>query len=167
MTRIGLGVLLGALALACAPISKTIQGRGVWHNVSGDVKEVSPGHWAGPYKSVGVSIDNVGQKDEDAMSWEQEGFIDMVWKSPTELVSCTNKNTEVTHHRDGNVTTGENTMICKVGPDGKLIFEGTGKKVSGMPDIEATWTFTAYQLTRGPGDVGYSVYTTTNTKMPK
>jgi hypothetical protein len=85
MVRIALGVVLGVLALACAPTLRTVQGRSVYHNVSGDVKEVSPGHITGPWKSVGVSIDDVGQKGEDAMSWTETGTIDMVWKSPTEL----------------------------------------------------------------------------------
>ncbi len=164
MTRIGLGILLGALSLACAPTIKTVQGRGFSHNVSADVIEVGPGHFTGPWKSVGVSIDDVGQKGENAMSYEETGIIDMVWKSPTELVSCTNKSTQIAHHSDGSVTTGENTMTCKRGPDGKLIFEGTGKNVSGtgsVADAQITWTFTAYQLTPGPGDIGYSVYTTT------
>jgi len=172
MTRIGLGVLcglLGALALACAS-TRTVQGRSVFHNVSGDVKEVSPGHFTGPWKSVGVSIDDVGQPGEEAMSWTEEGTFDMVWKSPTELVSCTNKSTQTATHKDGSVTIGENTMTCKPGPDGKLIFVGTGKQVSGPTRYEgtqATWSFTSYQLTPGPGDIGYAVYATTFTKLPK
>jgi hypothetical protein len=61
-------------------------------------------------------------------------------------------------------------MTCKLGPGGKLIFEGTGKQVSGtgrFAEAQATWTFTSYQLTPGPGDIGYAVYTTTITNPPK
>ena len=64
-TRIALGVLLGVLALASASTSRTFQGRTVYHNVSGDVKEVSPVHWTGPWKTVGVNIDDVRQAGEE------------------------------------------------------------------------------------------------------
>ena len=143
MTRIGLcvlGALLGALALACASTSKTlqgdsasrtVQGRSVYHNVSGDVKEVSPGHWTGPWKSVGVSIEDVGQPGEEAMSWTEEGTLDMVWKSPTELVSCTNNSKQTTTHRDGSITIGESAMTCKRGPGGKLIVTVHGLSTAG------------------------------------
>ena len=129
----------------------------MWHNVSGDVKEVSPGHWTGPWKSVGVRIDDVGHKGEDAMSLVETGTIDMVWKSPTELSSCTNKSTPVFTHKDGCVMVFEKNETCKPAPGGKLIFEGSGKLVSTTgpcEGTEATYTFTAYQLTPGPGDIG-------------
>ena len=152
MLRIGLGILLGALALSCAPTSKTIQegtvtvqGRAVYHNVSGDVKEVTPGHWTGPWKSVGVSIDDIGQPGEEAMPWVEEGVIDMVWKSPTELVSCTNKSTQTSTHRGGGITVATNTATCRLGPDGKLVFEGKGRQSSGTgrfvdTQFTSSWT---------------------------
>ena len=88
----------------------------MWHNVSGDVKEVSPGHWTGPWKSVGVRIDDVGHKGEDAMSLVETGTIDMVWKSPTELSSCTDKSTPVFTHKDGCVMVFEKNETCKPAP---------------------------------------------------
>lgn len=170
MPRIGLATLLGLLALACAPTSRTIQGRSVWHNVNADVTMVDPGHWNGPWKSVGVILYEAGQKGENASSYVETGTLDMVWKSRTELASCTNKSTLVAHHSDGSVTTQENTATCKTGPDGHLIFVGTSKSVSGSgrhADAQFTSSWTAYSLTAGPGEVGYSVQTITFTKPPK
>ncbi len=164
MTRIGLGVVLGALALACAPTSKTIQGRSFGYTVGNDVKEVSPGHWTGTWESVGANIDNVGQKDEEVWACTESGTFDGVWKSPTEMVSCTNRSTRTCKAKDGSTNSGENTMICKPGPDGKMVFTGTGKQVMATGRFEgsqATYSFTGWQLTDPPHDTSYGEYTST------
>jgi hypothetical protein len=59
MLRIGLGVVFGALTLACAPTSKTIQGRCLNYTVSNDVKEVSPGHLTGSWENVGGDLNSL------------------------------------------------------------------------------------------------------------
>jgi len=162
-------LMIGALALACAPTSKTIQGRAFNYTVNNDVKEVSPGHWTGSWENVGVSLDSVGQKDEEALACTESGTFDGVWKSPTEMVSCTNRSTRTCTARDGSTNTGENTMTCKPGPEGKMVFSGTGKQVRGTGRFEGsqfTVSFTAWQLTQPPHDTVYAEYTAT-VMLPK
>jgi hypothetical protein len=85
------------------------------------------------------------------------------------MASCTNTSTKICTHRDGSTTTGESTMTCRPGPDGKLIFEGTGKQIAGTGRFaggDSVWSFTSWQLTSPPNDSVYAQYKTTYT-LPK
>jgi hypothetical protein len=169
MARIGF--LLGMLALACAPAVTTFHGRSVYHGVENEVKEVGPGHWAGTWKIVGVNIDRVGEKGEEALWCTESGAFDGVWDSSGALTSCTNRSKSTCYAGDGSSNTAENTATCKPGlKEGLLTFEGTSRKLSGTGrfeggDMTASWT--SWQLTRPPGDLNYSIYTTTVTNPPR
>jgi hypothetical protein len=55
-------------------------------------------------------------------------------------------------------------MTCKPGPDGKMVFTGTGKLVKATgryEESQVTYSFTAWQLTQPPHDTVYCTYTTT------
>jgi len=169
MSRNALLVLLGAQALACAPTVVTIHGRSVDHAIGGDVREVEPGHWAGTYKNAGLNIDHVGDKDEEVLACTETGTFDGVWLSATEIKSCTSQGTRDCRAKDGSTNTGESTATCRVGPNGELIFEGTGKQVNATGRFEgsqATFTFTAWQVVPPPGVINFGSYTTTVT-LPK
>ncbi len=151
MTRIGLGLLLAALALACAtPAPTGPNGRGFFFQILNNVKEVAPGHWAGSWANRGVCLDNVGQKDEEVGLSAGEGTFDGVWTSPTVTTSCAVKGKTTCTFKDGSSHTDEYTEVCKPGPDGLLIFEGRGAYVGGTGrfyGIQGTVSWTSRNLT--------------------
>jgi hypothetical protein len=123
MMRIGLGVVLGALALACASIPKA-NTRTFFYSVKSEVAEVSPGHWTGPYENRGVCVVNVGEKNEEAGVFTDAGTFDGQWVSQTKTSSCGVKTTSTCTFRDGSSYTCEATLSCAPAPDGRLVFEG-------------------------------------------
>lgn len=167
MARIGLGVVPAVLALACATTAPPEKnGRGFTYQVSNDVKQVEPGHWAGSWANRGVCLDNVGQKGEEAGVMSAEGTFDGVWTTPTELKSCTSKGKTTCTFQDGSTRTEEWTAECKRGPDGPFSFEGRGVFVKGTGRFEgiqgsASWTSRSL-FQPGPGEtgeIGFSVGT--------
>jgi hypothetical protein len=134
MARIGLSIALGALALSCASTTVVSQ-RCFRYQSQNDTKEVSPGHWSGPFAWRGVCVRNLGQKNEDVGRLEMNGTFDGVWKSPTETVSCGAKSVTTIYFESGSYT-DEAVSTCKPGPDGKLVFEGKGVFAKGTGAYE-------------------------------
>lgn len=168
MMRILLAVFAGALA--CAPAVTTIHGRSFDYGVGGNGNEVEPGHWAGTYQNAGINIDGVGEKGQEVWACTETGTWDNVWLSKTELKSCTSKGTRVCKAKDGSTNTGESTATCKLGPNGEMMFEGTGRQVSGtgrFEGAEATFSFTGYQVVGPPNPMSYVEYTAKVTAPPK
>jgi hypothetical protein len=170
MTRIGLGVVLAALALACATTApRAPDGRVFTYNVSLDGKYVEPGHWAGSWANRGVCLDNVGQTDEEAGVLASSGTFDGVWASKTEMKSCTTTGKATCTFGDGSSHTEEWTAQCKRGPDGFLIFEGRSVLVSGtgrFEGIQGTISWTHRNMTKPPNEIGFQV-NTSNFTLPK
>jgi hypothetical protein len=158
MARIGRGVLLGALALACA---STPNFRTFHYQVTNDTREVSPGHWAGPWEHRGVCVQNVGTKDEEAGVFTVTGTFDGQWTSPTTMSSCSAKAVATCVYPDGSSHTDEANITCKLGPNGKLVNEGHGVVVGGtgrFEGIQGTMTIvSARQLAAPPGELNYDV----------
>jgi hypothetical protein len=153
-------VLLATLALACAPTATTVRnvmGRGFYYQVSNDVKEVEPGHWAGPWANRGVFLENAGQKDEESAVLVESGTFDGVWTSATEMKSCTAKGTGTFTFRDGSVRTKEWMAECKLGLDGLLSFEGRGvySGTGRFEGMQGSASFTSRQVTRAPSETGW------------
>ncbi len=174
MCRIGLSALFGALALACATTAPPERySRAFTYQVSNDVRQVAPGHWTGSWANVGVCLDNVGQKDEEAGVLSSEGTFDGVWATPAELKSCTTKGRTTCTFQDGSIRSEEHTEECKRGPDGLFNFEGHGVYVKGTGRFEGiegstSWTGRALFQT-GPGEIGEIGLTMTTRKftLPK
>ena len=158
-------------AVACAPTVTTFHGRSVYHGVENKVEQVGPGHWAGTWRTIGVNVDRVGEKGEEALWCTESGAFDGVWEPTGALTSCTNKSKSICYAGDGSSSTAESTSTCKPGlKEGLLMFEGTSRKLSGTGRFEGgdmTVTWTSWQLTQPPGDLSYSIYTTTVTNPPR
>jgi len=135
MFRIGLGALLGALALACASTQKA-NTRTFFYSVKNEVVEVSPGHWTGPYENRGVCVINVGEKDEEAGVFADAGTFDGVFVSPTKTTSCGVKTSSTCTYQDGSSYTTEANLTCTLAPDGKLVFAGNAMVVRGTGRFE-------------------------------
>jgi hypothetical protein len=160
MTRIGLGVVLGALALAAAKdvptVTKNMMGREFTHRFTDGTKEVGgePGHIVGPWADRGVCLDNVGQMDEEAGVLTSSATLDAVFASRGHTRSCTMKGKSTCTLRDGSVRTHEWTADCKGEPDGSLSWEGRGVFVSGtgrFEGIQGSVSFKTWELIPGPG----------------
>ena len=159
MTRIGLRVVLGALALACATTSRTIQGRGFSYQYRTDVKEVYPGHFTGEYLNQGICLNNIGQKDEEAGILTETGAFDGVWKSSEEPTTCTFKSQTTCVFDDASSYIAEQAGTCKQGATGFLIFEARGTFVSGtgrFEGITGTVSLTSWTISPPPERMGWS-----------
>ena len=135
MTRIGLGVLLGGLVLACASTPKP-NTRTFHYSLKNEVTQVSPGHWTGPYENRGVCVLNVGAKNEEAGLFTDAGSFDGVWISPTKTSSCGVKTSSTCTYQDGSSYTTEAALTCTPAPDGKLVFEGNAEVTRGTGRFE-------------------------------
>jgi len=169
MVRLGLLVLLSTLVLACAATEQTVVGRGFNHQIKNDGKQVEPGHWTGTWANTGIGVDNPGKSDEAPYVVSEEGTFDGKWTSPEEMSTCTGASTRFATYRDGSMHKANLTMICKPGPDGKLVFYGTGVFVDGtgrFAGIKGTVAFTAWTLTQAPDQMNYYSYTVKMT-LPK
>jgi hypothetical protein len=169
MLRIGLGMLLGALALAAAPTERTIKGREFSYQIRSDVKEVETGHWVGPWWSSGICLDNVGQKDEEAGVMSSEGTYDGMWTSLTELKNCTSKGKTSCTFQDSSIRIEEWTATCTRDLGGFFHFEGRSVLVVGtgrFEGIKGSASWTSRQLKQPPGEITFTVRTTRFT-LPK
>ena len=160
MIRNAVSIALGALALACASTS-TPNHRTVGFQVKNDTKEVSPGHWVGPWERRGVCSRMVGTKEEEAGIFTQTGTFDGVWTSKTTMSSCSSKGVATCTFSDGSSFTDESNLTCHLGPDGKLVFEGHGVFVKGtgrFEGIQGTSNIVSSQhMTPPPEDMSYDV----------
>ena len=158
MARIALVVSVAALALACA---STPNNRTFNYQVKSDVKEVSPGHWVGPWERRGVCVRMLGAKDEEAGIFTADGTFDGQWTSPTTVSSCSSKLRATCTYADGSSHTDEANLTCKLGPDGKLVFEGQGVFVKGTGRFEGiqgtSKILSSKHLTPPPEDMSYDV----------
>jgi hypothetical protein len=135
MSRIGIGVFIGAVALACASTQKA-NTRTFFYSLKSEVVEESPGHWTGPYKNRGVCVINVGERDEEAGVFTDAGTFDGVWVSPTKTSSCGVKTTSTCTFQDDSSYTTEAVLSCAPAPDGKLVFSGNAVVVRGTGRFE-------------------------------
>jgi hypothetical protein len=77
------------------------------------------------------------------------------------MTTCRSSGKNVCAFRDG-THTDEYTATCKLGPDGRLSFEGSGSFVSGtgrFEGIQGTTSFTSWNLTPPPENIGYAKVT--------
>ncbi len=151
--------------------AKTMSLRVVYHQVSSNVSQVSPGHWAGEWRNRGICLDNVGQKDEEGGVQEASGTFDGVFASSTTTTSCVVKGKASCTFPDGSSRVVEYTEDCRPGPNGLLIFEGRGAFVDGsgrFNGIQGSMSWTDRNLTGpGPGEMGYGAGTATFTLPEK
>lgn len=126
MARIALTVSVGALALACA--STPVSFRTFQHSVKNETREVSPGHWAGPWETRGFCVRMAGTKDEEVGIWGASGTFDGQWTSRTTMSSCGMKGSSDCAFPDGSSFSEESTWTCRLDPDGKLVFDITSSK---------------------------------------
>jgi hypothetical protein len=100
MTRIGLGVVLAALALAGAPtakdvptVTKKMMGREFKYRVTDGSQSIAgePGHIVGPWADRGVCSDNVGKKGEESGVLKSSATLDVQFVAPFQTSSCTLK----------------------------------------------------------------------------
>jgi hypothetical protein len=163
MLRMGLEVVLAALALAGAPaakdvptVTKNMTGREFAYRVTDGSKQVAgePGHIVGPWADRGVCLDNVGQVDEEAGVLTSSATLDAVFPSRTVTKSCALKGKSTCALPDGSVRTHEWTAVCQHEPDGSLSWEGRGVFVSGtgrFEGIQGSVTLKSWELSPGPG----------------
>jgi hypothetical protein len=160
MTRIGLGVLLGALALACASTQKA-NSRTFFYQVKNEVVEVSPGHFTGPYENRGVCVMNVGGKNEEAGVLTDAGTFDGVWVSPTKTTSCGVKTSSTCTFEDGSSYTTDATLSCTPAPGGKLVFAGDAVVARGTGRFEGIqgkqMVLNSQMVAPPPGEMHYDL----------
>ena len=124
MSRIGLGVFVGALALACASTQKAQKAqkanyRTFFYSYRNEVTQVSPGHTTGPYENRGVCVMNVGEKNEEAGVFAEAGTFDYEWAKAS---TCGSKSSWTCTFEDYSLYMGETTATCTPGSNMQLSF---------------------------------------------
>lgn len=160
MTRIWLGVLLGALAMACA--STPVSFRTYQHSVKNEPQEVSPGHWVTQWATHGFCVRLVGTKDEETGIFTTGGTFDGQWTSKTTMSSCGMKGGATCTFQDGSSFTDESTWTCHLDADGKMVFDVTSSKfVKGtgrFEGIQGGFILQSHKvLTPQPEELSYDV----------
>ncbi len=123
-----------------------------------DVKLVGDGRLEGPFEFHGVCVRSVGQKEEIGRL-EKTGTFQSLWRSRTELVSCSVTSTTTVTYDSGSFT-GEGVSTCTLGPDGKLAFESNGAIVRGTGVYEGIQGTTSAQVnvvSAGPPELDYDL----------
>ena len=165
MTRIGLGMVLGGLALACAP---AIVNRGVSYQISSEVKPVGDveGHFAGPWTARGLCLTNVASESEEVGIMTVSGTFDAVFASATVKKSCTMTGKTTCVYRDKSSYVEEWVADCV--KDDPL--EGRGTVVRGTGRFEGATGPTAWKsksYTPGPEYLSCATVTRWEVAVPR
>ena len=124
-----------------------------------DVKHVGGGHVTGPFEFRGVCVRGPDPKHEEVGTLEKTGTFESIWKSRTELVSCSVKSVTTVTWKTGSFT-GEGVSTCELGPDGQLVFKSDGVLVRGTGVYEGIQGTTSAQVnvvSAGPPELDYDV----------
>ena len=173
MVRMGLGFALGAaLVLGCATTGKPepVRNYGFAHDVHSDVKQVSLGHFVGPFEKTGICLAHVGTKDEEAGALHVLGTVDQRWITSTEIISCSYTGTSTCTYLDGSATTEAWTGECHAERSGHVVIKTNGVFVSGtgrFAGIQGTTWGTSWDITSEPEFASYSVTSAKYTVPPK
>ncbi len=124
-----------------------------------EVKHVGGGHITGPFEFRGVCVRGADPRHEEIGTLEKSGTFESMWKSPTELVSCSVKSVTTVTWKSGSFT-GEGESTCELGPDGQLVFKSDGVLVRGTgvyEGIQGTTSASVNVVSAGPPELDYDV----------